>query len=268
MTRARPQSIRSRPWWPVWLALIALSIGACSDEPDAPESAPTPSEMGWSAITAQQWPPRDEAQARDADLDINPGRVNLAVVLDMSGSMAESRCAGEHRDKAAAARVAMERWIESVPDDANLGLVTFDADGVDVPVTPGTGNREAFLRAVDTTRPGGGTPLRSSLEEAHDLLAAQGRRQLGYGRYQLIVVTDGAHSSGEDPAPIIETIVTNPANPVELHTIGFCIDDSALRRPGWINYQSANNPAELAQGLSRVLAESTAFEPLEDFDEN
>ncbi|RZU98136.1 vWA domain-containing protein [Spiribacter vilamensis] len=252
----------------ILLVPVVLLIAACSDQPDTPEPAPTPSEMGWSAITEQQWPPRNEAPATEADLDINPGRVNIAVVLDMSGSMAESRCAGEHRDKAAAARVAMGRWIESVPDDANLGLVTFDAAGVEVAVSPGTGNREAFRRAVGTTRPGGGTPLRSSLQEAHELLAAQGRRQLGYGRYQLIVVTDGAHSSGEDPAPIIETIVTNPANPVELHTIGFCIDDSALRRPGWVNYQSANNPAELAQGLSRVLAESTAFEPLEDFHEN
>lgn len=252
----------------ILLVPIVLLIAACSDQPDAPEPAPTPSEMGWSAITTQQWPPRDGASATNADLDIDPGRVNIAVVLDMSGSMAESRCAGEHRDKAAAARVAMGRWIESVPDDANLGLVTFDTSGVEVAVSPGTRNREAFRRAVGTTQPGGGTPLRSSLQEAHELLATQGRRQLGYGRYQLIVVTDGAHSSGEDPAPVIETIVTNPANPVELHTIGFCIDESALRRPGWVNYQSANNPAELAQGLSRVLAESTAFEPLEDFHEN
>ena len=268
MMRARSHSIRSRRGWTPLLLSGALLIAACSDEPDAPPPAPSPSEMGWSAITTQQWPPRGGPSAGDTDLDVDPGRANLVVVLDMSGSMAESRCAGDHRDKATAARVAMGRWLESVPGDANLGLVTFDASGVNVPVVPATGNREAFLRAVGTTRAGGGTPLRSSLREAHDLLAAQARRQLGYGRYQLIVVTDGAHSSGEDPASVIETIVTNPANPVELHTIGFCIDDSALRRPGWVDYQSANNPAELAQGLSRVLAESTAFEPPEDFHEN
>lgn len=219
----------------------------------------------WSAVTDQEWP-RGEAPEGDS-LDANPQRTNVVVVLDMSGSMGREDCSGDHASKADAARAALSTWTEAVPRDANIALVAFSDRGIQKLVPLGTDNRQRFAEATHEVTPGGGTPLRSAMDSAHHLLAERARYQLGYGRYQIVMVTDGEHSQGENPLPMVEQILSNPANPVEIHTIGFCIDDSALRQPGLVQYQSANNPEELARGLSSVLAESTSFDPLEDFNE-
>lgn len=241
------------------LALAAL-VGGCGQSGEDTNAEPE-----WTAITDQQWPPGGEAE--ETALDVNPQRTNIVVVLDMSGSMGEARCAGDYRSKAEAARAALGTWIESVPREANLGLIAFSARGVQTLVPLGSDNRKRFMSATSEVGPGGQTPLGTAMEQAHELLSERGRHQLGYGRYQMVVITDGVHSRGEDPSPLVDRILSNPANPVEIHTIGFCIDDSALRQPGRVNYQSANNPEELEQGLSRVLAESSSFEPVEDFND-
>ncbi len=219
----------------------------------------------WSAITDRNWPAGDMPD--DARLDANPQRTNVVVVLDMSGSMGNEACSGQYRSKAQAARAALATWTESVPRDANLGLIAFSNGRIETLVPLGTDNRDAFVAAADKVHPGGGTPLRSAMQAAHELLSDRARYQLGYGRYQIVMITDGEHSDGENPLPEVERILGNPANPVEIHTIGFCIDDSALRQPGFVHYQSANDPEQLAQGLSSVLAESTSFEPVEKFDD-
>lgn len=219
----------------------------------------------WSAVTDRDWPPGEAPE--DLRLDGNLQRTNVAVVLDMSGSMGEDRCAGEHGTKAAAARAALAAWTQAVPRDANIGLIAFNKGMIRTLVPLGTGNRQRFIQAAGEIYPDGGTPLRSGMASAHRMLAERAHYQLGYGRYQVVMITDGEHSSGENPLPIVEDILNNPANPVEIHTIGFCIEDSVLRQPGFVHYQSANDPEQLAAGLSSVLAESTQFDPVEDFDE-
>jgi hypothetical protein len=101
--------------------------------------------------------------------------------------------------------------------------------------------------------------LYDAVELAHDTLEQQALRQNGYGTYKMVVITDGEHSSGQNPRREINRILENPQNPVEIHTIGFCIEDSALNQPGRTEYQSAKNPQELKKGLDSVLSESTQF---------
>lgn len=239
--------------------IAAFGLFGCQD--DAPDA--TPAE--WSAITDRQWPPGEISG--DQRLDTNPQRTNVAVVLDMSGSMGNNECAGDHGSKAAAARQALATWTQAVPRDANIGLITFTGSRIQTLVPLGTDNRQRFVDAARAVRPDGGTPLRSGMQAAHEMLIERAHYQLGYGRYQILMITDGAHSEGENPLPVVKRILDNPANPVEIHTIGFCIDDSALKQPGLVHYQSAHDPEQLAEGLSSVLAESTSFQPVEDFDE-
>jgi Mg-chelatase subunit ChlD len=239
-------------------ATLAVGLASCE------RSEPKIQTDDWQAITDQQWPPDT---GEDIELATHPQRTNIAVVLDMSGSMSGQDCAGDYASKAEAARAALATWVDSLPRDANLGLIVFDDHGIRTLVPLGTDNRERFLSAADDVRPGGSTPLQSAMTRAQTLLTERGRYQLGYGRYQLVTITDGEHSGGENPLPVVEGILSNPANPIEIHTIGFCIDDSALRQPGLVAYRSANDPDELARGLSSVLAESTSFEPPETFDE-
>lgn len=241
------------------LALALAALTACDS------NAPEIDAQKWSAITNRDWPPGQAPDERRLDTD--PQRTNVAVVLDMSGSMQDNACAGDHGSKAEAARVALTSWAQAVPRAANIGLIAFTEGDIRTLVPLGTDNRSRFVDAARRVRPGGGTPLRSAMAAAHSMLAERAHYQLGYGRYQIVMITDGEHSNGENPLPVVEDILGNPANPVEIHTIGFCIEGSVLKQPGFVHYQSANDPEQLAAGLSSVLAESTSFQPVEDFDE-
>ena len=114
------------------------------------------------------------------------------------------------------------------------------------------------LSGVRTATPGGLTPLRSALTQARGKIEAQARRQLGYGEYHLVVVTDGEALPNEDPRAIVNSIIA--ATPIVLHTIGFCIDAKhSLNQPGRILYRQANDLDELKKGLQNVLAEAPSF---------
>lgn len=184
-------------------------------------------------------------------------RVNYYLVVDGSGSMGGRHCsAGD--TKLNAAKKAVGDFGAAVPPNANLGLTTFSRDGVQEKLALGLGNRPQFTAQINAIDAGGGTPLRSAMKVAFDHLTNQARKQLGYGEYHLVVVTDGEANTGEDPTTMVNQILTT--SPVVIHTIGFCIDKNhSLNQVGRTYYQSATDPASLAKGLSNVLAEAPQF---------
>jgi hypothetical protein len=200
------------------------------------------------------WPPPPEKQGIARDLLAK----NYYVVLDCSGSMGERKCSGT-RTKLAVAKDALNRFAEITPPDANLGLLIF-VDGMIKELLPiGSNNKENFVNAVNSTRFSGGTPLFAAIDQGYERLAMQAGRQLGYGEYTLVVVTDGLASEGQDPTPIVNEILGKTA--VQIHTIGFCIGpDHSLNMPGRTVYKAANSPEQLEQGLADVLAESESFD--------
>jgi Mg-chelatase subunit ChlD len=104
-----------------------------------------------------------------------------------------------------------------------------------------------------------GTPLAHAIELAYGKLLEQAQRQLGYGEYNLVVVTDGHASEGQDPTGVVNRILDE--SPVALHTIGFCISaEHALNQPGRAVYRAADNPRALGEGLGAVLAEAPSFD--------
>jgi Mg-chelatase subunit ChlD len=186
---------------------------------------------------------------------------NNMIVLDLSGSMESGRCSGDARDRAEAAKAALLAWIAANPGD-NIGLVTFSDRGtrLDAPLGRGETHAEQLVAAIETARPGGATPLRSAMEQALSALEAQARRQGGLGTYRLIVITDGEASEGESPDALVARIAGDPANPVELHTIGFCIGgDHSLNDPQAVFYTDANSPEQLSAGLEATQGEAAAF---------
>lgn len=199
------------------------------------------------------WPPAG------ANVQVAPDVTarNYYVVLDASGSMNERSCRGSGR-KMDQAREALAGFASALPKGANVGLLVFDDRGIREQVPLGGGDREPFLHAVRAAAPGGSTPLRSALTLARAKMEEQARRQLGYGEYHLVVVTDGEASQGEDPRPIVNSIIAT--TPIVLHTIGFCIDTQhSLNQPGRILYRQANDLEELRKGLQNVLAEAPSF---------
>lgn len=226
--------------------------------PTVTDAAPVPQPVAAADApsAASGWPPlTDENIAPAADLAAS----NYYIVLDGSGSMRRSGCSAD-TNKITAALAALERFVGTVPADANLGLAVFDDKRLSERVPLATGNRPAFLAALRNVAVDGGTPLRSAIALGYGQLTAQAQRQLGYGEYHLVVVTDGnPDPSSEDPTAIVEEILTQ--SPVVLHTIGFCIGtDHVLNQPGRSYYMAANDPSQLDSGLSSVLAESPSFD--------
>ena len=203
------------------------------------------------------WPPAGPNVPAAPD----PTARNYYVVLDASGSMSERSCrgAGSKMDQA---REALAGFAAALPKGANVGLLVFGAGGIREVVPLGGPDREPFLRAVRAATPGGLTPLRSAITLARAKIEQQARRQLGYGEYHMVVVTDGEASKDEDPRSIVDSIIAT--TPIVLHTIGFCIDARhSLNQPGRILYRQANDLEELRRGLQNVLAEAPSFTVLQ-----
>lgn len=249
------------------VALSTMIIAGCGGDKSSPQVGQTVAEVHKiAAVKSAVWP---KGEPQDSSMmDTNPTRENIMVVLDMSGSMSKGNCSGRFTNKSLAAKSAMRNWINSVDNEANLGLVIFDSRGPSVHVPLGMDNRDTFAKAVNVAQPDGTTPLKTAINIASRALEERAVYQQGYGKYQIVVVTDGVHDLGEDPRSALDAIFGNPANPIEITTIGFCIDDSALNQPGMTRYQSARNPEELIKGLDSVLAESEDFQPIQEFNDD
>jgi Ca-activated chloride channel family protein len=212
--------------------------------------------LGWANVALAQRAPWPPAGANDPAAP-DPVARNYYVVLDGSGSMVERSCDG-NGFKMAQAREALIGFASALPKGANVGLLVFDARGIREVVPLGGPDREPFLRAVRAASPGGLTPLRSAITMARARMEQQARRQLGYGEYHLVVVTDGEASRDEDPRSVVDSIIAT--TPIVLHTIGFCIDARhSLNQPGRILYRQANDLEGLRKGLQDVLAEAPSF---------
>jgi len=251
------------------IVIAAIIIFDKFDQPSGTAHQPNAGEPS-AALTATEayalraadygWPQLSDQQTVASSLLAK----NYYLVMDGSGSMLESECS-QGSTKMAVAKTAMQTFIQQLPADSNIGLYAFDKRGIGERVSLGQQNREEILRALAQLAPGGGTPLSMSVNEGQRALTEQARSQLGYGEYHLVIITDGLASSGYSPEQDISAIIAQ--TPINIHTIGFCIDDyHSLNQPGLTFYRSANDPDSLQQGLEAVLAESADF-TLTEFDQ-
>lgn len=183
---------------------------------------------------------------------------NIVMVFDGSGSMNDSGCSG-NQTKIEVAKKVVKEWADLVPVETNLGLIVFDKKDFSIRLPLGRDNRPQFREEIDKVVAKYKTPLTKSLYTAFNMLTEQGQKQLGYGDYTIVVVTDGVANDVKALKRRVDAILAN--SPVMIHTIGFCINDNhALNTRGRTVYKAANNPAELRQGLQDVLAESESFD--------
>ncbi len=201
--------------------------------------------------------PFDDDFSDETELDDNPTAKNFILILDGSGSMNETGCSGG-RKKITVAKEAVVEWSKNIPADANLGLIVFfNNDWSVLPLS--RGNRDEFINTVKNISARGGTPLASAFGKAYEDFTKQGQKQLGYGEYTIVVVTDGIANNAKKLSEYIHYILTN--TPINIYSIGFCIGKKhSLNQPGQTIYKAANNPAQLKQGLGEVLAESSTFD--------
>ena len=204
--------------------------------------------------TDNKWPKMQDTQSA---IDNNLVKKNYYLVFDGSGSMKESNCSNGQA-KISVAKQSVTQFISKIPSDSNIGLLVFDKRGVFERAVLGQSSKEQAVTQINLATAGGGTPLDAAISHAYKALSQQAQKQLGYGEYHLIVITDGVASKGQDPSNTVRKFIQE--SPVVLHTIGFCIaGNHSLNQAGLTIYKSANNPRELEQGLDSVLAEVNDF---------
>jgi uncharacterized protein YegL len=239
------------------LAALSGVVTSC-DGKDQQQAQPTPTPAAAKPATSEsasqptealqkEWPPGVGEQ--DVALEEDLLAANYYVIFDGSGSM--------KGDKLRVAKQALSEFVKHIPAGANVGLTVFDQYQMSERAALKT-PRDAIIAEIDKVQAKGYTPLNDSIRLAYQKLTDQGLKQLGYGEYHLVVITDGEASEGQDPTGIVNKILQE--SPVVIHTIGFQIGQNhSLNQPGRILYVAANNLEELQKGLEGVLAE------LEDF---
>jgi hypothetical protein len=189
-------------------------------------------------------------------LDVDEGEPSLTrnfyFIFDGSGSMADN-CAGQA--KILGAKAAVESFLKKVPTDANLGLLIFDKDGAREVVALEPNNRAQFLKAIKEVKDGGGTPLARSIQLGSDKLVEQYKKQLGYGDYRLIVVTDGQ----ADKIPAAADYAASFGIPI--YAIGLCMEGDHPLRSFAISYREASNYQDLERALEETVAETEVYDP-------
>ena len=179
---------------------------------------------------------------------------NFYFIFDGSGSMGDPCSAGGTK-KIVTAKQAVIDFISVVPTNVNLGLVVFDGRGVNEVVALGPNNREQFLNAIRQVREGSGTPLNASIKFGIDRLADQREKQLNYGEFRLITVTDG--EAGDGSVSVCGQYAITRKIPI--YTIGLCLGKQHELRKYSLSYQDANNAAELKKALEETVGESDSL---------
>jgi len=126
----------------------------------------------------------------------------VVLLVDVSGSMKATDVQPTRLD---AAVVAMRRFVEALPADVRVGVVSFSLD-TKVVQAP-TRDRRRVRAALGSLEPESGTALGDGLAAATALAIATlvrdgiGRGPGGYLPAAIVLVSDGAQNTGSPPTP-------------------------------------------------------------------
>lgn len=205
--------------------------------------------------TDMSWPKMPADSVARAD---NLLTKNYMFVLDASGSMSARKCTNR-LSKLDEAKSAIKAFGESLDADSNIGLLVFANNKISTVLPLARFDDYALTAALKTIRAGGSTPLADAMNVGFEALRNQAVRQLGNGQYNLVVVTDGAASEGQDVLGSVWQVIRT--SPVMIHAVGFCIGTNhVLNQYGLTRYVAASDGATLRKGLQAVLAESPTFD--------
>ncbi|AGL13777.1 VWA domain-containing protein [Actinoplanes sp. N902-109] len=169
-----------------------------------------------------------------ASVSVPANNTSILLAIDVSGSMCTTDVAP---NRMAVATDAARDFIEAQPDGTRIGLVAFS--GVAGLLVAPTTDKDALLDAVDTLRTARGTAIGQAILTSLDAIAetnpevARTGVDLGdappaqAGDYEpdtIVVLTDGANSTGVDPVTAAQQAA---ARRVRVFTIGFGTTDPA-----------------------------------------
>jgi Mg-chelatase subunit ChlD len=253
----------------VSLSLTTMVMAGCSASAPPQPPAPAGNQQLVAARTSGSDPQSgDEQQIASNDSSTASAQSkdkicltrNFYFVFDGSGSMAAPPRGGTGeqagRSKIAGAKWAVHEFMKKVPNDVNLGLYVFDRGGSRQVIPLGPNNRDKFLAAIDRVSAHGATPLGAAINTGSQQLASQYKRQLGYGEFRLIVITDGEATDN-----LAKGVNAADRMQIPIYTIGFDMDEEHALRRNSISYRSADSAEQVERALEEAGAELDVFDP-------
>ena len=184
---------------------------------------------------------------------------NFYFIFDQSASMNDN-CSSER--KIEVAKKAITETVKGLASSVNIGLMVIGCDNAQeyaelLPIGLATdAYKKQFNTIIADLQPLTNTPLVQAIKLAVDKLVIQKKKQLGYGEYRIIVITDGEATDGD----VQEASTYAIQYAMGIYTIGLCIDKSHPLYQFSVSYHDAENYAELKNALVSVTAETTTFD--------
>ena len=179
---------------------------------------------------------------------------NVVVVLDASGSMQHDMSGMVKMD---AAKKAIGEVLKTVPETTQIGLLVFSGrNKPDDWVFPlGRRDDQALLAALRPIGANGNTPLGAYMKKGADRLLEEREKQLGYGTYRLLIVTDG-EATDQD---LVDTYTPGLlAKGIIMDVIGVAMQHDHVLANSAHSYRRADDAASLRKAIADVLGEVSA----------
>lgn len=189
--------------------------------------------------------------------------VNVAILLDASGSMAGHVAGGEKMDLA---KKAVQNYAADLPEGSNVMLRIYGHEGTgtnadkemsctsnEVVYELGAYDEQAFSKSLDQFAPAGWTPLAGAIEAAEEDLKEQEGENV---RNVVYVVSDGIETCDGDPVSAAASL-TGSGIQAEVNIIGFDVDNEgqaqleAVAKAGNGQYKSVYSESDLNHYLEQ-----------------
>jgi hypothetical protein len=179
----------------------------------------------------------------------------VVVLLDDSGSMRnQMRTDSGVEPRMTVAKTALKRVVEQLPQQTTLGLLLMNGSRRDggwlIPLAPL--DRKSALAKIANVTADGGTPLGQSMRTAMDELLEL-RKNVPYGDYRLLVVTDG---EATDRNVLDQYLPDMVARGITIDVIGVDMQSAHTLASRTHSYRRANDAASFEQALTEIFAES------------
>lgn len=199
----------------------------------------------------------------EEELNEEPDPVNVAVLVDASGSMKANVSGG---NKMELAKTSLRDFSASLPDNVNISLSVFGHKGtgsdqdkalscssIETVYSMQPYDQQGFSEAMNKFSASGWTPLAAAIESAEkELLESSDDKTKTF----MYVISDGIETCEGDPVKAAKQAKSSIKN-LQINIIGFDVDDEADRQlkevasAGGGEYTSAKNKQQLDDLISK-----------------
>lgn len=189
-------------------------------------------------------------------IEIQAGQ-NVVVLLDDSGSMKQPmRTDGGRVSRIQAAKDALSKVVQGLPDDAQLGILLLNNEGRGnawlIPLGPLSTTKA--LPKIERIHAHGGTPLGAQIKIAAEALLDLRQMQI-YGEYRLLVITDGEATDANLLEAYLPDILSRGLT-FDVIGVDMAANHSLAGRAH--SYRKANDVQSFEKALKEIFAESTS----------